>query len=311
MDRARTTDLTVARDLTIAQLRSVLAVAETGSFTAAAARTLLSQPALSRTVQDVERTVGTRLFDRTTRSVTPTTQGREFLAVARDIVGGFDDGLGRFAAYVDGRSGTLHVTALPSLAATVLPDVAAAFAAERPQVGVRVLEGNASQVLRQLHDGRADLALTEDPGQVRGLRVQAVGEDEMIAIVPPGHELQAAGRTTWKQLARYPFIAIESGTSLRRLADDAFARAGAAPTHRIETTSVATAGGLVASGFGVSAVTRAVLPLVAFAQTAVVPIDEPAIARSIALVHPEVPQPSALTMAFAAAVTAALRRRSG
>ncbi|MEX5634252.1 LysR family transcriptional regulator [Parafrankia sp. FMc2] len=285
-------------DLTITQLRSVLVVAETGSFTAAANRMRLSQPALSRTVQEVERIVGVRLFDRTTRSLTSTAEGREFIALARDIVGGFDDGLGRFASYLHGHAGVLRVTALPSLAATVLPDIAAAFAADRPLARVRVLEGNASQVLRQVQDGRADLALTEDPGAVDGLHVQAIGDDEMVAIVPPGHELDSAGRTTWRQLGQHPFIAIEPGTSLRRLADDAFTRAGAAPTHWIETTSVATAGGLVAAGFGVSAVTRAVLPLIAFARMSVVPIGDPAVTRSIAVIRPRVPRASPLAKAF-------------
>src|ERR1700748_3470722 len=117
---------------TIGQLRMVVSVADTGSFRASARLAMLSHPSLSRAVREVERGLGMRLFDRTTRSVTTTAEGAEFVRVAREIVRHYDEELGRFSAYRAGEFGALTVTALPSLAAGVLPGIAARFVRSRP-----------------------------------------------------------------------------------------------------------------------------------------------------------------------------------
>jgi LysR family transcriptional regulator, carnitine catabolism transcriptional activator len=120
--------------LTLHQLAVFVRVARSGSFTQAARDMLLSQPVLSRTVRDVERAAGTRLLERTTRSVTLTPDGREFLATATDILASYDAGMSRFAAYRAGDRGTITVSALPSIAASLLPAVISGFLTGHPDV---------------------------------------------------------------------------------------------------------------------------------------------------------------------------------
>jgi LysR family transcriptional regulator, carnitine catabolism transcriptional activator len=289
-------------NLTVGQLRLVIAVAGTGSFTAAAEHAGLTQPALSRAVRDVERIAGVQLFERTTRSVTMTPDGREFVRVATEIVRAFDDGLGRFAAYRHGRSGAVTITALPSLAASVLPVVAARFASNQPDVTVRILDGNAAEVLDQIRTGAADVALTEAPASAPDLRLRVIGDDELLAVVPPDHALARRRELGWDDLAAEQFIVLEPGTSLRALTDQAFARARVTPLRSIEASTIAAAGGLVAVGFGVTAMTRAMLPLMAFARTAVVPLQGPPVARSLAVVTRRSPALSPAAARFARAL---------
>src|SRR5215218_4235254 len=196
-------------DVSLHQLRLVARVAELGSFTRAAREQRLSQPALSRTVRDVERSVGARLFDRTTRSVQPTAEGREFVAIARDVLGAYDDGMGRFAGYRAGLTGDLTIAALPSVAAHLLPPVVVAFLATRPDVRLRILDGNTTEVLAHVRSGATDLAVTasqdapeEDPDS--DVEVIPLRQDLAVAVLPSGHPLASQPAVTWAELAAEP-----------------------------------------------------------------------------------------------------------
>lgn len=267
-------------NLTLAQLRLVLAVAETGSFTAAAERAVISQPALSRAVQDVERITGARLFDRTTRSVALTAEGREFVRVAEEIVRAADGGFGRYRAYREGRHGTVTVAALPALAACVMPYACQRFAASRPDVQVRIFEGDAAEVLARVRDGRADIAVTEAPHATAGLEIRPIGEDRMVAVSPEGHPVAAGPEVTWHAWAAHPVVAFDDSAR----ADDACRRSGVIPRHAYVADSAATVVGLVAAGLGVAAMPLSALPLTAHGSVTVTPLVEPRVAQPLAVV---------------------------
>src|SRR5688500_11305732 len=125
-------------DLTIQQLRVVVAVHDAGSFTAAAETLLLAQSSLSRSVLEVERRLGVPLSDRTTRRLEPTAEGREFVAIARSTVASFDANLRHFAGFLDGQRGRVRVATLPSLAAILLPAIVSAYQSRHPEVELSI-----------------------------------------------------------------------------------------------------------------------------------------------------------------------------
>ncbi|GAB7040379.1 LysR family transcriptional regulator [Catenuloplanes niger JCM 9533] len=276
-------------NLTLAQLRLVVAVADSGSFTDAAERALISQPALSRAVQDVERVLGVRLFDRTTRSVAVTADGREFVRVAREILTGAENGLARFQAYRDGHHGTVTVGALPALAACVLPFACRRLAEERPDIRVRVLEADAMQILDHIRAGRADIAVTEAPEPAPDLRIQPIGDDRTVAVAPTGHPLAAAATASWRQWARHPVVAYRGGPHLP---------AGVKPSVAYEADTAATVAAMVAAGLGVAAMPLSALPLTSQESIAVIPLTHPLVSRPLAVVTRTVPAiaPSAETV---------------
>jgi LysR family transcriptional regulator, carnitine catabolism transcriptional activator len=267
-------------NVTLAQLRLVVAVADSGSFTEAAERALISQPALSRAVKDVERVLGVRLFDRTTRSVAVTADGREFLRVAREILAGADNGLARFQAYRDGHRGTVTVAALPALAACVLPFACRRLAEERPDIRVRVIEADAAQVLGHIRAGRADMAVTEAPEPAADLQIQAIGDDRTVAVAPTGHPLAVAATTSWRQWARHPAVGYRAGPE---------PPAGVRTEVAYEADTAATVVALVASGLGVAAMPLSALPLTAQDSIAVIPLTHPIVSRPLAVVTRTVP----------------------
>lgn len=270
-------------DFTLHQLTIVTRVADSGSFTGAARELMISQPVLSRTVREMEHALGTRLFERTTRSLTLTHDGREFLAVARDILARYRSGMSRFAAYRIGEAGTVTVAVLPSIAATLLPAAVSAFLVAHPEVRFTVLDGTTREVLDHVRAGTAELALTETAGPDPDLETRMLREEPVLAVLPTDHRLAAHSELTWAGLAAETFIAFNPDSSVRRLSDLAFAHAEVTPVTVVETRAVATAAGMIAAGLGVSAVPELVLPLMSFADLAVRPLTSPALTRKLAV----------------------------
>ena len=285
-------------NLTLVQLRMVVAVATEGSFTAAAEQALISQPALSRSIRDVERVLGVRLFERTTRSVALTPDGQEFVHVATEILKSADDGLGRFRAYRAGDRGSVTVAALPALAACVMPYVCKEFAVTRPQVRIRVLEGDTDTILRQVRDGRADIALTETPASPDGLRIRLLGDDCMVAIAAPGHPISSVEKIPWKEWACFPTVAFGPAHGLRTRADLACRQADATPQVCYEADDATTVVAMVSAGLGVAALTLSTLALASTESVHVVPLVAPEMVQSLAVVHRSAPALAPAAEAF-------------
>lgn len=270
-------------DLTLHQLAVFQRVAQTRSFTQAAADLSLSQPVVSRTIGEIERKLGTQLFTRTTRSVDLTAAGAEFLAVAASVLDSLQAGLTRFSAYRAGEYGHVRIAALPSVAAVLLPPIVASFLAGHPGITVHLLDGTTREVLDHLRSGAADLAITDQSPASSGLIVHPLLEERIVAVLPAGHRHVAKAGFSWSDLAAERFIAFSTDSSVRRLTDLGFAQAGVEPETLVETRAVATAGGMIAAGLGVSAMPELVLPLLSFTRLVTRPLANPVITRKLSL----------------------------
>src|SRR5262245_7984303 len=123
-------------NLTHRQFEVLIAAADADSFSAAAQRLGISQPSLSESIRRIERELGIRLFDRTTRSVKLSAEGRHVVAVAREIVRDFRRALERLAAHTQEAQGRITVAALPSVACAALPAALGDLRREHPAVEV-------------------------------------------------------------------------------------------------------------------------------------------------------------------------------
>jgi LysR family transcriptional regulator, carnitine catabolism transcriptional activator len=294
-------------DLTILQLRTVVAVHDAGGFTAAAASLLQAQSSLSRTVLEVERKLGVSLFTRTTRHLEPTAEGREFVAIARATIATFDANLAHFAGFLDGQRGRVRVATLPSLAAILLPAVVSRYHVEHPEVTLSIEDALAAEVLDRVRRGVVDFAVTvvsatTDP--IDDLAVTDVATDRFCCVFPPHHRFADATEVAWSELAQEEFIAFDRTTSIRQHLDRAFAAAAARPRNAIEARNISAVAGLVAAGLGVSAVPGLVLPLTRFAGLDHRPLGGPAAERRIAVVRVPHRPLSPAADAFRTAITA-------
>jgi LysR family transcriptional regulator, carnitine catabolism transcriptional activator len=272
-------------DATLRQLVAYTAVAKAASFTAAAAELHVSQSSLSRTVAELERSLGGQLLDRDTRNVTLTPAGIETLRVAEQIVNTHRAGMRQLQQFMLGESGRVTVATVPSVAAVVLPQVINTFRQQRPQVSVRILDGLERTVLDRVVSGDADFAIcTVGPASER-LEHRPLVRDRFVAVLPATHPLADQEEVTWQELAAESFLAVGQDSSARRLADAAFAQAGAYAVPATEASNVATLGGLVAAGLGVSAIPALVLPLLVTGSIVHRPLVDPVVERRLDVIH--------------------------
>jgi LysR family transcriptional regulator, carnitine catabolism transcriptional activator len=272
-------------DIEVRQLRLVVTVARTRSFTETAAQLRISQPAVSRSIRDVERALRTQLFERTTRTVEVTDAGREFATIAETILREYDHGLGRFAAYQRGKAGTISLAALPSLAASLLPTLIRNFVSGHPDAEIRVMDGLQDEILTLVRSGVADLAVgAQTLAPTHDLTCTRIGEDPLVAVLPANDELAGRSEVTWVDLARRPFVAVAAGSSVREMTDIGLEQVRRQMSVEVlEAGAITTAAGMIAAGLGRSAVPESVAPLLSFANLITRPLAEPALTRHLTI----------------------------
>ena len=180
-------------DLDLRQLRVFVAVAEECSFTHAAARLRLTQPAVSRTVASLERNVGVALLRRSTHECALTPAGQVLLAEARALLESADRAA-RLVQRAAAPSPQLIVAAKPDSDAGLLPAMLDRYQRDpgRPPAGL--LFQDTHELAPALRSGRADVALIVGPAGCEGLDTDELWHEPRVVVLPAGHAL--AGRDT-------------------------------------------------------------------------------------------------------------------
>jgi DNA-binding transcriptional LysR family regulator len=234
--------------LNLDQLAAFATVIELGSFSAAAERLQLTQPAVSLQVRQLEKRLGTLLVERVGRRARPTAAGTALLPHTGrldDAVAAALDAVGSHAAGVAGRVrlGT-GATACIFLLPPILRDLRRRF----PELELTVTTGNTAEIVKAVDENSIDLALVTLPAAGRALVLTPVLDDEFVAVAPRGTELPA--RVTAAALARRPLLLFEPGGNTRRITDAWFARSGVALKPAMSLGSVEAIKELVAAGLG-------------------------------------------------------------
>lgn len=171
------------------QMRYVVAVAELGSFTRAAKRCLVVQSALSHQIARLEKELGARLFDRTSRQVRLTAAGEVFLPEARQALDAAERARAEVAATAGEVRGRLAVGAIPTVAAVDIPAALRAFHLRYPKVHIVLRDGASKDLVQEVRDGTLDVAFLGVLPSYRpkGVSDHELGTGELVAVVAPTH----------------------------------------------------------------------------------------------------------------------------
>jgi LysR family carnitine catabolism transcriptional activator len=285
------------------QLEYIVAVADTGSFTQAAASLRVAQPSLSQSIRKLEVELGVELFHRTTRSVRLSAAGVAMLPPARQALRDADNARAAVAAVVGLEAGHLDIVCLPTLAAHPTSALIGAFRQAHPKVRVRVTEPEELvRVAQRVRDGSSEIGVTELPIDLAGLTAHVLERQEFVALVPRALANHlGSSRITIARLADQPLVTTPTGTSTRRQLDDALEAAGLESQVAVETDYREAIPALVRAGAGVAVLPRPLAEAAASGEVAVLRIS-PTIRRDVGIIH----RATALAPAAAAFVTTAL-----
>lgn len=242
-------------------VRALVAIADTGSFMAAAEHLRISQSSLSHAIADLEEELNLRLLERGREGTVPTEAGRRILVHARQISASLDSIRAEAANMAGLLSGRVRIGSVPSAAVAFLPRLIAQVLHEHPQVEVVLLEEPSQgmqQLIEWLKNNVTDVALLELP--VNGLHVVSLMSDELCAIVSKSSPLALRAKVSIGELAERPFIM--SRYNSERLIWNAYAAHKCSPQVRFEVQDIGTLVSMVREGLGISIVPRVAFPVV-------------------------------------------------
>lgn len=201
-----------------AALQAFLAVAETGSFSRAAERIYLTQPAISKRIATLERRFDAQLFDRIGRRVQLTEAGRALLERSRSILAELDDAKRSLANLSGQIRGSLSLATSHHIGLHRIPDTLKRFHARYPDVRLDLRFMDSEQACHAVVRGELELAVvTLPPAPIAQLRCERVWHDPLDVVVAPNHPLAAQRRATVRGLLDHPAILPGPGTYTREI----------------------------------------------------------------------------------------------
>jgi DNA-binding transcriptional LysR family regulator len=203
------------RNIGLRQLRAFVTVAHERSFTRAAARLHLSPSALTASVREMEREIGLRLFDRSTRSVELTAHAAEFLPVAQRLIDELGHALDDLCAVAEQKKGLVVVGATASFITVVLAPALAVLARKHPGIAVRVVEDTSENLASRIMSGELDFGITTLWRPLRGMATTLLLRDRFGVLASRAHPLAAAaGPLEWPTLRSHPLISLEADAGI-------------------------------------------------------------------------------------------------
>ena len=271
-------------NLSAKHLRAIVVLARFGSFIAASTYLKISQPGLSRIVQQTESLLGVSLFARGTRTVTQTPAGREFVPVAERILGDLAQQAHAVRHLDDQLRGQLIISGLMSICRHVLPSALVAFRKQHPKIQIHIREGVGSTVHEDVRSGFADFGIGNVAGLHDAISVEAVAREACYVVLPRGHQLAKLPAIRLADLVDEQLMSMPPDSGLRRTIDVAAARSNVILNYTMVLYQYTSLFEFIRSGLGVSIAPASALPPTREAAIVARPL-RPAITRQVGILH--------------------------
>jgi DNA-binding transcriptional LysR family regulator len=266
------------------QLRYLVALSEERSFTRAAAREHIAQPALSQQIQRLEREVGLSLVERTTRSVVVTDAGRMLIARARTMLAELEAANEELQSLRGVQTGHVKIGAMHTMGPVDISLTLAGYHQLHPGIELTVREQSSEELAEMLRVDELDLAFLSVTERIEshGLGLHQLVSEELVVLLPPGHRLADRDVVRMRELADEQFVSFREGSRLRELLVGAGRENGFEPTVMLSSNEPQRIRRLVSRGMGV-----AILPqsdaIGPGAEVAVRRLTRPSLSRDITL----------------------------
>ncbi len=203
--------------ITLSQLATFLAVARTGSVTAAAEQLVVTQPSVSAALSALSRDLGVALTRKVGRRITLTAAGEEFVPYAAAVLGQLDQGRRAAREAAGSAARQVRVAAVTTAAESLMPLLMQQFAAAHPDIELTLEVANRQRVFQQVLDGVADVAVGGSPPGDGRLAAKPFLSNEIVLIVAPDDELARRRSVSWDAAAERTWLLREEGSGTRAL----------------------------------------------------------------------------------------------
>ena len=234
------------------QLKYFVNIADTLSFSRSAELLHVSQPALSHQMQQLERQLATKLFNREHRKIKLTSSGEIFLPLAQAVLFRADEAVRVLKEHMGVETGDVRVGCNPSVATYAAPKLLASFRLTFPRVTVELVEGGDADLARMVLEGSIDFAVVTASGSPTTLETTFLTTEELMVVVTPGHRLAGRRSVALPELAKEAFLFPSESFNVTLQVMEACRAAGFEPQIPYRTGSVESVKNFVRQGLGIS-----------------------------------------------------------
>jgi len=271
------------REISLDRLRTLVAIADHGSFAEAARVLNLAPPTVSLHVADLEQRVGGALLSRTRGRVQPTVIGDTLIERARRLLADAEQALEEVERQVQGLAGRVRLGASTGVIAQLLPHALESLEQRHPGIDVQVAVLTSQQTLQKLADGSLEIGVIALPqAPVKGLAIQPWRRDPVMAFLPSRWDCPSVITPSW--LAGQPLILNDATTRLSRQVAEWFAGEGPQPLPRIQLNYNDAIKSLVGAGYGATLLPHEASTPAPESRIAMRPL-QPALWRELGIAH--------------------------
>lgn len=206
------------------RLNVFVSVARNRSFTKASRELFISQPAITKHIQELEVQYKTPLFERSRNQVSLTQAGELLMSHATDILQKYKQLDFEMNMLTDHLSGQLHVGASTTIAQYVLPPVLASFIRKFPDIRVSLMNGNSGEIEQALTEGKISLGLVEGNARRPGLHYESFIKDELAVVTRTGNKHVRQDEISVEQFCMHPLVLRENGSGTLDVLESALLR---------------------------------------------------------------------------------------
>jgi DNA-binding transcriptional LysR family regulator len=266
------------------ELQTFLVVAQYQSFVAAAITLNMSQPTLTRLIQNLEKQLNVSLFKRTTRAVQITPEGRELVAISERLLNDLRIGTKRIQDISQDERGQVIISSVMSVAHSSLANLVSQFHLTYPMVEIYIREGVHGTVLEEVRSGAADIGITYIEGMPDSVKVSKLGKESFHVIFKKGHKLSTKNGVTLSDLRDEDLISMPSNSRTRISFDSAASLIGLRLNYVVTVGQFGTMLQFVNSGIGIALVPAGVLSQVDRFSIDSRPIISPKFSRELGII---------------------------
>lgn len=234
----------------VRQIETYQAVMTYGTTSRAAEALGMSQPAVSKAIMTLERSIGFKLFDREKGRMTPSAEGQLFFREVQTSLAGLAKLRSAAARIRDYGSGDIRIACLSAFSTNLVPSAIARFHKKHPEVAVSLFVSGSSVIRDMIAANQLDIAVTADEINISGVEAEPFAEIAAVLAIPPGHPLSTNDVIVPADLDHLPLVALAPEDTTRHEAEAIFLKHDVTPRVVVETAYSSTICALVLSGVG-------------------------------------------------------------